>query len=301
VLGGREVARTDAGISVGSSRAELVRAHGPELDDAERARDPRLAAIAGMRTARFVIESDRIAAIVIGIEARPPKRIPDVGPPPEPVCPRPPPPPQPRSGRAFGACLTGIPEIVETEGDEITIRPAERTFFKTGIDADHATFAFRIPNLVFAAALRNVAEQRDELIAITRADDSQQRVWSVVGYRFDGKARTNAIDPTPVYQLSQTRWSGELRDIDLYFELTSVAEGIEVGGLLTSRGARSDEEGKGIRAVVSIARVAIARRHGRSSVTDPGDAGVRDGEVGGDASPGPHDAGARTGSNSSKR
>jgi hypothetical protein len=102
VLGDREVARTDAGISVGSSRAELVKAHGPELDDAEHARDPRLVAIAGMRTARFVIEGDRIAAIVIGIEARPAKRVPDVGPPPEPVCPRPPPPTQPRDHRDRG-------------------------------------------------------------------------------------------------------------------------------------------------------------------------------------------------------
>ncbi|MBS1121260.1 MAG: hypothetical protein H6Q90_3488 [Deltaproteobacteria bacterium] len=40
---GKEVARTDSGVHVGSTKAELVQALGPLVDDSDRARDPRLA------------------------------------------------------------------------------------------------------------------------------------------------------------------------------------------------------------------------------------------------------------------
>ncbi|MBX3161803.1 MAG: hypothetical protein KF773_37925 [Deltaproteobacteria bacterium] len=295
VLGGREVARTDSGIAVGSSREELVRSLGPELEELERARDPHLVAVSGMRPARFVLEDDRIAAIVIGVDRRLAKHGPDIGPPPEPVCPRGTvPPARDRDrGRTFGTCMTGNPELVEIDADDVvTIRAA---------DGDRALSSFTLRNVVFAAPLRNPVDQRDELIAVTRTDDAQQRVWSVVGYRFDGKSLVRAFDPTPVYKLSQTRWS-ELRDVELYFELTSHLDSIEVGGLLTSRGTRGEDTGKGIRAVVVIGSVPpIVRRHDRSGAGHPGDAGAGDADAGpGDASPTPHDAGVRSGSNSSR-
>ena len=63
------------------------------------------------------------------------------------------------------------------------------------------------------------------------------------------------------------RWIGaELRDVELYLELAS-KDSIEVGGLLTTR-----PNGK-LRDVVVISPVVIARGHGKSATSEPGDAG----------------------------
>src|SRR5439155_5632276 len=65
---GSEVARTESGVHVGSTRAELVHALGAPAEDPERARDPRLIVPTGMRNARVVLEGDRVAALVIAAD-----------------------------------------------------------------------------------------------------------------------------------------------------------------------------------------------------------------------------------------
>ena len=68
VVGG-EVARTETGIHVGSTRDELEHVLGPFITDPMRARDPRIVVAAGLRNGRFVLEGDRIAAIVVADDA----------------------------------------------------------------------------------------------------------------------------------------------------------------------------------------------------------------------------------------
>jgi len=82
-----------------------------------------------------------------------------------------------------------------------------------------------------------------------------------------------AMDAMPLYQLSSTnaRWIGaELRDIELYLELTSRPETIEVGGLLTT--LEQAHGGTKIRDVVVIAPASVARKRSKPVVAEPSDA-----------------------------
>jgi pimeloyl-ACP methyl ester carboxylesterase len=123
------------------------------------------------------------------------------------------------------------------------------------------------------------------------SDDDAKR-WTLQAYRLDGARLVRTIDAMPLYQLSSAtaRWIGaELRDVDLYLELTTRTEGIEVGGLLTTR-ASSRAPAK-IRDVVVISTIPVPHRRGKPSVIEHGDAPVagtppgRATQDAGDASP----------------
>ncbi len=263
---GAEVARTESGIHVGSSRAELVAALGPLVEDVDRAHDPRLVIPGVLRNARVILEADRITAIaIVGDGSAAPSLAPV--PPPRDGCPRP-----TSTERAIGACLTGAGELVEVTDNEVTLRLP---------DAEKAMATFKVPNVVFAAPLRT-SEGRDELVVITRSDDPQLRSWSLIAFRFDNGKISKSIDPTALYQVSSSnaRWIGaEVHDVDLYLELASHADTIEVGGLLTTRPGTA-----ATRDVVVISTVSVARRRGKSAgeaagSAEPVDAGtpVREG------------------------
>lgn len=262
---GKDVARTESGIHVGSTKDELARAIAPSTGELDRARDPRMIAPTVPGNARIILDEDRVVAIVVSTDtASPTPRIPpirDGGT--DASCPRPAP-----TEKAFGACLTGVGELVEVDGDDVTVRAPE----------SERALTLRIPNLVFAAALRNPVEGRDELVAITRTDDAQLRSWSLVAYRFEGQRFVRAVvDPSVLYQVSASnaRWIGaELRDLDLYLELTSRPDAIEVGGLLTTHPEARPQTAW--RDVVVISPVSVARRHGKSAGAEGSDAGVVD-------------------------
>lgn len=254
VINNSDIARTESGVHVGARRAALDKL-GAVLDDPDHAFDPRVLVPQTMRNARFVLDDDRVSAIVIlgdAPAAREPS--PDTAP-----CPRP-----KSTETMFGACMAGGGRLVEVGREEVLVHSP---------DSDKP-IPTKITNLMFAVALRNPIDGRDEIVAITRSDDSQQRTWSIVAFRFDGVRRVTVVDPLPLYSITsaQTRWIGaDLRDIDLHLELSSRADGIEVGGLLTTRGANEK-----IRDVIAISPVTVARRHQRSPPGEVGDAGVSD-------------------------
>lgn len=238
-----DVARTEAGVAVGTPREKL----GPLVADPERAFDPRIAVPESPRNARFLLEDERVIAIVI-IDAPSTPREPITS---EPSCPRP-----ASTDKRFGACLTGTGELVSVEREEITIFAA---------DGEKQLATVRVPNLLYAVPLRN-PDGRDELVAISHTNDGQARTWQIVGYRFDATGRrSTVVDLLPLYQLTsvQTRWIGsDLRDIDLYLELASRPDGIEVGGLLTTRG-QNDK----LRDVTVISTITVPRRRATSDVS----------------------------------
>ena len=244
VIGG-EVARTESGIHVGSTRDELAHALGPFVEDPDHARDPRVVVPSGLRNARVVLENgDRVAAIVISAESEAPRanRV-------ENGCSR----PATEEPKKFGACLSAGGEVVSSEGDEIVVRAP---------DSEKILAQTRVSGLVYAAALRDPADGRDQLVAISRAEDAQMRSWLLTAFRLEGARLVKVIEPTVLYQLTgaNARWIGaELRDLDLYLELTNRPDAIEVGGLLTSRA------GDKIRDIVVISSIPAPRRHAKSA------------------------------------
>jgi hypothetical protein len=178
-------------------------------------------------------------------------------------CPRP-----AATERAVGSCLTGTGELIETSGtggDEVVIRTAdgERTLAAPP----------KFPGLVFAAPLRNAAEGRDELVVVTRTDEAARRSWWIAAYRLEGTRLVRTVDAAQVYQLSSAnaRWIGsDLHDVELYLELTSRVDGIEVGGLLATHSA---SRGKRIADVVVISPAQVARHRGKTAAAEASDAG----------------------------
>ena len=248
---GADVARTESGVHVGSTRDELVAALGAPVDDPERARDPRLIVPSALPTLRVVLDAGRVAAIVVTGVAATSRTVGD--------CARP-----AASDGAVGACLSAAGELIAVDGDEIAIRNAdgERTVVSPP----------RFAGLVFAAPLRSAAEARDELVVVTRTDDGATRSWWLSAYRLEGARLLRAIEATQIYQLSSAnaRWIGaDLRDVELYLELNSRPESIEVSGLLT---ARSSARAKAIRDVVVISPASVARHRGKAQPAEASDA-----------------------------
>lgn len=259
-----EIARTEAGIQVGSTRAELEKALGAPIEEAERVRDPRVVVPSKLDNAHIVLDADRISAIVLTPAVEHTKE----GVPGEHACTRPPSDPE---RRAFGACLTPAGELVRSGDDELAV---------LGKDPEKVMVRLPAPGLVFAAALRNPVDGRDDVVAISRTDDGQTRTWTLTAYRLiDGKLM-RVIEPTPAYQITSAnaRWIGaDLENVDLLLELTSKADAIEVGGLLTTRIADK------IRDIVVISPVPVARRRTKGPSPDPGDAGLSDSATQGSA------------------
>ncbi|HSR98886.1 MAG TPA: hypothetical protein VLM79_17635, partial [Kofleriaceae bacterium] len=158
-------------------------------------------------------------------------------------------------------------ELLQVEGDQVWVRST---------DGERALASPpKLSGLVFAAPLR-AGDGHDELAAVTRSDDAGTRNWWLTAYRLEGGRLVRTVDAAQVYQLStaNARWIGaaDVRDVELYLELASRPDGIEVGGLLTtmvtSRGATK------IRDVVVISQVMVARRRGKSAPTEASDAGA---------------------------
>jgi hypothetical protein len=245
---GPDVARTESGVHVGSTRDELVL--GPASDDPDRARDPRLVLPSASPNIRAVLDGDRVAAIVVARATSSPRHASD--------CHRP-----AASDGAIGACMTPAGELIQIAGDEIAFRSP---------DGERALVPpAKFPGLVFAAPLRTL-DGRDELAVITRSDQPAARSWSLAAVRIDGARLVRTVDPALLYQLSaaNARWIGaDLRDIELYLELTSRADGIDVGGLLTTRGTSRDAA---IRDVVVIAPIQVPHRRGKPPAGEASDA-----------------------------
>jgi len=256
-VGGSEIARTEkSNVHVGSSPEELERALGPFVDDPDRARDPRLLVPNQQRNLRAVVVDGRIGAIAVTSDAMNPRPLPESS------CTRPVLPDSQGNRRKFPACLTPAGEILELGDDEVTVRSA---------NGDNKLATLRLPNLVFAEPLRNMTDGRDEIVAITSIDDAQERRWSIVGYRLEGTRFIRTLDSEVIYEMTnaRTRWIGaELRDVELFLELTSQTDGIEVGGLLTT------QVGTKIRDVAVISPIRVARKTGKSSGSEPSTTGA---------------------------
>jgi hypothetical protein len=198
-----------------------------------------------------VLEGDRVVAFVVTPE---PERAKETAV--ETPCTRP---AGNREKRLFGVCISNAGELARASDDELTLLARE---------TEKPIATVRIPGLVFAGALRNPLDGRDDLVAVVKHQDSQATQWSVVVYRLHDGKLVRVSEPSTVYQLTPNgaRWvNAELRDVELYLELTSRSDAIEVGGLLTTRA------GDKIRDIVVISPVSVSRRRAKSATHEPAD------------------------------
>lgn len=252
-----EIARTESGIHVGSTRAELEQALGRPLDDPDRAQDPHITIPARFKNARILLDdADRIVAFVVSAE---PERVKDASV--DSACTRP---HDDRETHTFGICLSAAGERVRYDGEEVAVLPRE---------GDKPIAGRRIAGLVFAAALRNPNDGRDDLVVVTRTEDDELKTWSVAAYRLHEGKLVPVIEPRePAYRLTDAnaRWIGaNVGDVDMYLEIASRSDSLEVGGLLTAR------DGGKIRDIVVISPpVSVPRNRPKSVSHEPVDAGT---------------------------
>ena len=194
-----------------------------------------------LRELRAVIDNNKVVGLVITASEPSPKLE---------GCVRP-----SETDKRFGACLTGEPELVAFDNDELQVRTADD---KKLIDRA------KLANAVFVGPVR-ASDGKDELVAITRTEDPQARTWSLVTFRFEGGHLLRMPD-APVYQLTATnaRWIGSsLRDLDLALEVSNHGDMYEVGGLLVHR------TGNQLRDLLVLSPVRVPRKRAKSATPDP--------------------------------
>lgn len=241
-----EIARTESGVHVGSTRAEVVQALGPPIEAPGHALDPRVVIPEKLPNARVVLENDRVVAIVLVADAERSKDAKD------------------------GKELKPSSEIVETSGDELTVVSRETK--------KPVAPSVRVPgSLVYGAILRNPSDGREDVVAIVKTTDAQSVTWSLVSYRLHDGKLVRLSEPKVLYPMtaSNARWIGaEIQDLELYLELTSRADAIEVGGLLATRVAGN------IRDIVVISPVSVGRPRAKPVTHEATDAGTSDAQAG---------------------
>jgi hypothetical protein len=255
-----DVARTETGIQVTSTRDELEQALGPPIDSPDHARDPRIVIPSKLDNAHVVIDGNRIAAIVL---TPPGEHIKDTPPETKDVkehpCTRP---AEDRGRHLMGACLSAAGEYLRAEDEEITVLAR---------DGDKTLATLRVPGMSFAVPLRNPADGRDDVVAIIQTAETETRTWSLVAYRLiDGKLM-RTIEPTPLYLLNaaHARWVGsDLSDLDLFVELSARPDSIEASGMLATR------VGASIRDIVVISPTQAPRRRVKAPPVEATGAGL---------------------------
>ncbi|MEO8549982.1 MAG: hypothetical protein ABI678_08405 [Kofleriaceae bacterium] len=259
VVGGT-IARTASGIQVGSTRDQLYRALGPPSVELDRARDPAIVVPSNLRELRAVMDGGRIVGLVVAASEPPAKTD---------GCVRP-----PDDAKHFGACVTGAPDVVTQDGEELVVRTA---------DGDkQVDKPIRIANPVFVGAVR-ASDGHDELVAITHTEDAQTQTWSLLAWRYEAGKLVRirfehegiGVYDAPVYTLTATnaRWLGStLRELDLVLEVMNRGDAFEVGGLLTRR------SGDKLRDLLVLSPVQVRRRPAKPVTPEPergsSDAGV---------------------------
>jgi hypothetical protein len=249
---GAQVARTESGIHVGSTREELVQALGAPIVDLDHARDPRVIVPAQMPELRAVLDRDRVIGLVVAPAS---KDKPSAD-----GCARP---AIEAAGSdatrlRFGACMSGTGDVVALEGDEVSVRTQD----------DRLLASVQVHGAAFAAPLR-APDGRDEVYVVSVVDEAAARTWSVAGYRLDGARLVRAIEPQAVYQLTtaNARWIGaDLHDVYLFLDIAGRGDGIEVGGLLTTRVTANGSAS--LRDLLVLAPLQVPRLHRKSGAAD---------------------------------
>jgi len=270
------IARTESGLAVGTSAKDLAAAIGPAVIDHKHARDPRLVAGRALPGARFLVEQDHVAAVMIGRGAggvtspaasAPPSKggrgsgssaPPDAGTPPAESCVTAPiPDAVVAAGVKPGAPVSASPWCTG-DGLSVTAVSSADTITLVGLSDGkaHRLAVLDAPGLVFAAPIAG-EDDRDDLAVVTERAGSDARVIEVAVYRWD-VTKLVKVGDEDVYRLNaaSARWIGaRLDDLELVIELEARGDAVVTSGAMVSRA------GGEIRDVAPLVPVVVSLRH----------------------------------------
>ena len=235
-----DVARAEAGAGVGTSRAELLDVLGPEAENPDLARDPRMLGFPSLPSTQFVLERDEVVAVIVRDSPAPE--------PPE------------EGARCAGdawaevdvAAIADAARVpardrgsiqlalgcADRERARLAVTAGERLTVVTGDpEAPRRRGSVALDGLVYAAWLDITGDGRDELVAVAsrhEADVLSIEV-SVVEVTEDGLV---IEDRTTPYELS-SRWAtwvgAELEGTELLIELRVAGGAVSLSGLFLHR------------------------------------------------------------------
>jgi hypothetical protein len=252
-----DVARTEAGIGVGSTRRDLEAAMGPRLVDPRVARDPDLAAFASLPGARFVLDGDRVSAVLLRrrdpVDPAPAAHGND----PAPECGA-----GPRSEAALAAAGVrgGAPRLVPTclgaGGEVAVVGDGAVTVVAGDAERTRRIGSLDVRGVQFAAPVR--VDGRDELVVVAERTTETERVIALGLYRLEGGKLVRSAEQD-VYRIAATSagWIGaRLGNLDALLEVEGRSDALYVTGALVHR----QEAGGAVRDVAPLEVVRIPRR-----------------------------------------
>ena len=258
----KEIARTNNGVGVGFKTNELRAAMGAEMDGSQ-LRDPHILRFASLANARFVVDRDRVVAVVVEQEDRrfdqsagDDDEAEEDGEPEEPEPSAPTAEPCPIAGLAAGAveivaaaqmdgrnsseahvtygCLSpNLAAALVVAGPNMALVAGEPGKFRR-------LMTQRVDNLAFAGFLDVDGDGKHEVALVTDDVDAKHYRVKVEVQRIENGRfiRLAALDAYEVSAASAAWIGAGLDQIDFLLELSARADTVRIGGLYVHRGKR---------------------------------------------------------------
>ncbi|HEY8146141.1 MAG TPA: hypothetical protein VIG06_25850 [Kofleriaceae bacterium] len=293
-----DIAMVEGGYGVGTAVEEVRKGLGPDVLD-RAVRDPHLLLLGKLPNARFVVDDERVIAIVVTPEARRSEAPPAAAEADAPACERaaeilagslPEPHDELDEARASYGCFTGAaPEIALAEGDEVVVYGGEPGRLRR-------TTSVAAPGLLFAGALDVDRDGKKEIVSVAERRTGDSLAARIVVWRGEGGGRLTPVADKEVYRMTSdsARWVGaRLKDVSFLIEVRPAGtSSVEVGGLYLERG---DGQVHTVAPLVVETMAVRPRRPtptatggntGGASTAPPGPDAARDGGKGGEAAGG---------------
>ena len=239
-----DIARTESSIMVGSSKTELETALGPVAFDRRLARDPREWVGRQLPGVRFLVEQDRVVAVMIGrgpaaiAKSQAPSPDAGVGQPESPAC------SAPAAADAIaaaapkqGAAATASAWCPSEDIALTVVATGDAVVLFAGGDRLHRIGSLDAPGVAWAAPIAGPDNAGDDLAVVSERAGGDARVLEVAIFRWEGGHPVKIADQD-LYRLTAatSRWIGaRIEDVELVIELEARGDDVVAGGALLSR------------------------------------------------------------------
>jgi hypothetical protein len=248
-----KIARTETGVGVGTSVAELRQAMGAAIAAPDVVMDPHIEGFERLPNVRFVLDrtgaKGKVSAVVVrrdsllaldpssdgGVAQTSPSlcnsaenlarreaaviaaaRLPA----------------EKSAPRVVYSCVSGVPDALVSHGERVVLIGGEPGKLRR-------LASYSATDMVYAAPLDTDADGRHEIAVVTKdADGDDQRTWSVEILRFEA-GRLQRVIAEDLYRVSaqSASWVGaSIEEIELLIELAMVGESLRASGFYMHHG-----------------------------------------------------------------